>query len=1530
MSGLEAVSRTFTMSLVVLLLLPLSGNYNEPSPTGEIVATLPDFDLYTKAFIENAGQLQESEIHYYATGSSASIGFAVGAVHMVFKEPPTDDKRTPFHESLDDSPSRGVALRLTFEGANFVVPEGRGQLPYPSHFFLGNDSARWRTNVRSFSEVIYRDLWGGIDLVYHLSDNGPKYEFTVKEGANLEDIHIRYEGVENIHIDASGDLVITTSLGEVRDTTPEATHDGQPIQCAFTLRQTRNVGFSCALSEVRGILTIDPVIYATFLGDNDGDSGRSLAVDATGSVVIVGSTRSPGFPVTPGAFDMLHNGGTDAYVAKLSPDGSTLLFATFLGGSQSDGGRSVDIDDMANIYLTGFTISPNFPATPGAFDTTCGTDGLCNYDGATYIPDAFIAELDFTGSTLLYSTYLGGSNEDSTRSIAVAGSGDVCVAGDTWSADFTTTPGAFDTTFNGSQDGFIVRLNGMGSDLVYASFLGGTADEIIISIALDATGNPYVSGWTTSSDFPTTPSAFDTSLNNPVGVMDAFIAKLTSDGSALSYSTYLGGSMGEGGKSILVDDAGSAYVAVNTYSMDFPITPDAFDTTFNGVGFYDVVIAKLDVNGSGGLVFSTFLGGGGYDTPDTLALDSERNVYVAGSTDSVDFPTTPDAMDLTLDGTGDAFLAKLNETGGALLYSTYIGGGDTEGAASMALASDGSLYLTGLTTSTDFPVTPSAFDTSYAGGSDAFVMGILLLPDLVIMSSDLLITPANPPTGLLADFAVNITNVGESGADVFITTDFVDIDLDMQIDPGEPIDNLTAGPLLATNRTTVTFLWTPDTPGMHRLCAWADSPDDILEESEGNNVACIDVLVVQGPETRPDYVPWQPQPPGLVRTGLTLPVPLSVIVRNVGNRTARNESTLAFYNETPPSPPFVMHAVPRLLPNATSTRFGATWISPAVPGIYFVSADMDYYDNLTEWNESDNVYTWTIEVVEGPVTSLIVGSPNYTSTFVYVNSSTPLDLSVVDRGGTGIRYTNYSMDGGPWVNYTAMGTFNLSGEGEHTIEWYSEDFAGNVEVTQNATLRVDDTPPTTNVAIGDPKYVAVDTFVTSSTLFTLTATDGGLMPVGLDNIEYRIDGGSWTPYTTSFTLSAGDGPRTLSYRARDLLGNEENESILTVIVDDTPPSTNANVGDPKVVAIDTFVTSSTPISLTATDGGLFPVGLSSIEYQIDGGSPLTYIAPFALQGEGLHTISYRSVDLLGNWEAANPLTVIVDDTPPTTSHEIRTPVHVAADTYVTSNTDITLTSIDGGLTPVGLDVVEYQVDGGGWLAYSSGFTLTGADGPRTIEYRSSDLLGNGEAVKNFTVILDDTPPATTFEPATGPYSLDTVFTLTAADGGSGVNVTRYRIDGGAWTTYSGSFTLTEGTHNVSFYSIDMLDNTEAERWREVTISGEPPLEVETNYKPLVAVIFAIILLIAGLWSSRRRPWKGGEDWTAVAKAFIVFSLPFVLAEVATGIVSALTGALSIPPILGAGTVTDIAILVAGLAVAILRGLSKKDYAKTGD
>jgi hypothetical protein len=466
-------------------------------------------------------------------------------------------------------------------------------------------------------------------------------------------------------------------------------------------------------------------------------------------------------------------------------------------------------------------------------------------------------------------------------------------------------------------------------------------------------------------------------------------------------------------------------------------------------------------------------------------------------------------------------------------------------------------------------------------------------------------------------------------------------------------------------------------------------------------------------------------------------VSFSLLVLNQGNGTATDDAIIAFYE--PSSPPFHTFILSPLAPSASSSPFTPTWTSPAVPGTYLVSVDVDYENNVSEWDETNNVYTWTIEVVSGPVTTLVIGSPNHTSPAMvtYVKSSTPLDLSVLDQSGLGIRNTTYRIDGGAPVNYTATGTFFLTTEGVHSIDWWSLDWAGNLEGISSTELTVDDTPPATAISIGQPKYLTGGTYVNSSTPFALSATDAG---VGFNSTFYCLWGGSWT----------------------------------------------------------------------------------------------------------------------------------------------------------------------------------------GWREYSLPFTLAGRDGTWFVEYRSFDYLGNAETIQNETLVLDDSPPATTMVPATGPYTIDTLFTLLTTDSGSGVNVTKFRIDGGSWTVYSVGFTLPEGTHNISYYSNDMLNNTEREKWLVVTVEGTTtPPEVAVNYKPVIALIFAIILLVAGVWSSKRRPWKGGKERMAVVKALILTPMPFVAAEAATGVISFLTGGLSIPPVVGVGMAVDCTILILGLVVLVTRAMKKK-------
>ena len=385
------------------------------------------------------------------------------------------------------------------------------------------------------------------------------------------------------------------------------------------------------------------LVYSTFLGGSSSDGGHAIAVDSAGNAYVMGNTQSTDFPTTAGAFDTTFNGTIDAFVTKLNATGSALAYSTFLGGAQDDLGFGIAVDVAGNAYTTGLTASPDFPTTPGAFDTT--------FNGGS---DAYVTELSLTGSALVYSTFLGGSSGDIGARIAVDSTGNAYVVGQTGSPDLPTTSGAFDTTYNGGPDGdvFVTKLNAIGSALVYSTYLGGSQNEpedattqiTNVGLALDSAGSVYVSGGTNSADFPTTPGAFDRTLD---GVGDGFVTKLNPAGSALVYSTFLGGASDDQTLGVALDPAGIAYVTGSTRSPDFPTTPGAFDTTWNGGN--DAFVTELNVAGSA-LVYSTFLGGALDDEGFGIALDSAGNAYLNGLTASVDFLTTPGAFDTTCNG----------------------------------------------------------------------------------------------------------------------------------------------------------------------------------------------------------------------------------------------------------------------------------------------------------------------------------------------------------------------------------------------------------------------------------------------------------------------------------------------------------------------------------------------------------------------------------------------------------------------------------------------------------------------------------------------------------------------------------------------------------------------------------------------------------------------------------------------------------------------------------------------------------------
>ena len=392
------------------------------------------------------------------------------------------------------------------------------------------------------------------------------------------------------------------------------------------------------------------MIYSTYFGGTGNDVGYDIAVDGEGNIYITGYTASTNFPTTSGANQTTYGGGAfDAFLAKFNSNG-TLLYSTYLGGTNTDLGSDIAVDSTGNVYITGYTKSTNFPTSTGAFQTTLAG----NYD-------AFLTKYNSTGN-LMYSTYLGGSGSDSANGNALDNAGNIYITGYTASTNFPTTDGVYQTSNAGGNDVFVTKFNSDGR-LVYSTYLGGTSNDNGNSIAVDSSGNAYITGQTKSMNFPTTTGAYITTFIG--SEYDAYVTKLNSDGTTLLYSTYLGGSASnsiETEMGIAVDNEGNAYVTGNTNSGDFPVTSGAYQTNNKGGFQGDVILTKLNTNGTG-LFYSTYLGGSGNDYGRAVALDSEGNVYMTGSTNSANFPVTNGAYQSTRTSTSqEGFIAKLDLT----------------------------------------------------------------------------------------------------------------------------------------------------------------------------------------------------------------------------------------------------------------------------------------------------------------------------------------------------------------------------------------------------------------------------------------------------------------------------------------------------------------------------------------------------------------------------------------------------------------------------------------------------------------------------------------------------------------------------------------------------------------------------------------------------------------------------------------------------------------------------------------------------
>jgi hypothetical protein len=641
-----------------------------PQPSNYGAAGIPNAStqqvqaVYAKlplSFEPNRGQT-DARVKFLARGSGYVLFLTSREAVLTFAPPQQVSTRSPLlanpAQSVDSNAVRAVrtVVRMRLAGAN-VEPAVTGwdRLPGTVSYFIGNDPAQWRTTIPTYSKVIYKDVYPGIDLAFSGSQGQLEYDFIVHPGGNPSRIAVEFQGADRLEVSSQGDLILHTATGPIHQRKPviyqEFSGIRQEIAGGYVLTDKQLVTFRVASYDVSQPLIIDPVLfYSTYLGGSGDDFGYGIAVDAVGNAYVTGTTTSTNFPTTAGAFQTASGGRADAFVTKLNPTGSApLVYSTYLGGSGDDGGRGgIAVDALGNAYVTGFTNSTNFPTTVGAFQTT--------YGGG--FGDAFVTKLNPTGAALVYSTYLGGSDDDEGLGIAVDALGNAYVTGVTFSTNFPTTAGAFQTASGGSVDAFVTKLNPTGSaPLVYSTYLGGSGLDEGLGIAVDALGNAYVTGDTTSTNFPTTVGAFQTTYGG--GFRDAFVTKLNPTGSApLVYSTYLGGSGGDIGWGVAVDAAGNAYVTGNTTSTNFPTTAGAFQTASGGS--VDAFVTKLNPTGSAPLVYSTYLGGSGDDGGRRIAVDALGNAYVTGFTTSTNFPTTVGAFQTTYGGgIRDAFVAKI-------------------------------------------------------------------------------------------------------------------------------------------------------------------------------------------------------------------------------------------------------------------------------------------------------------------------------------------------------------------------------------------------------------------------------------------------------------------------------------------------------------------------------------------------------------------------------------------------------------------------------------------------------------------------------------------------------------------------------------------------------------------------------------------------------------------------------------------------------------------------------------------------------
>jgi PKD repeat protein len=711
---MRSSQKNTVLFVVVIVLLAMAVS---PATGGTSLSV--DVSGLPLVFIQNVGQVSD-DVLYHANAPAHSIFFTKDAVVFTMR-------------SEGPSPA---SVEIALEGhAPGVVVTGEEKLPGKANFFIGNDPSAWVRGVPTYGRVRYSNILPGVDIVYSGTQGVLKRDIVLAPGADTSTLLFRYSGQDDLTLDADGNLIIKTSSGTIREAAPvcyqEKDEGRVPVSCSYVLLGDGLVGFSVGTYDPALPLVIDPYLdFSTYLGGSMDDRGYAVAVDSLGGTYVTGSTQSINFPYPPWKpqYQEDPGGGLDAFVTKFEPDGLSMNYSTYLGGYYDDIGHGIAVNDTGYAFVTGETISPDFPVLK-AFQENISYSGSCCSSA-----DAFITVLTPEGYDLEFSSFLGGNMTDIGQAIALNSSGMPVIAGSTASDNFPTTAGAYDRTLNGTWDAFVTGIfyNGSVSAIGFSTYLGGGNIDKANGIALGANGDIFVTGLTKSTQFPAI-NWYQRSLS---GGQDAFVTHFDPTASSVVSSTYLGGVSDDNGNAIAVDPAGAMYITGFTRSMDFPVWPKvpygtAYQSRLNGL--QDAFLTKLNPNGRT-VNFSTYLGGQMVEDGRGVAVDTMGSIFVTGYTDSLNFPVK-NAVQSALDSyTYDAFVTRFYPNGTALMYSTYLGGRLDDRAMGIALHGSNATIV-GWTESPNFPV-KNAVQSTLAGVTDAFVARIASVPPVANFTAE--------------------------------------------------------------------------------------------------------------------------------------------------------------------------------------------------------------------------------------------------------------------------------------------------------------------------------------------------------------------------------------------------------------------------------------------------------------------------------------------------------------------------------------------------------------------------------------------------------------------------------------------------------------------------------------------------------------------------------------------------------------------------------------------------------------------------